>query len=103
MALVGAGHVTIRIWVVIKYIYWAGGVVESFDNCCGILCGFRNFEQSLKTNRLIGIQSQILPMKNVAYLGRSFTKKKKIIKSVAEWSSNPSTVSIYKMLRSESK
>ena len=37
---------------VVKFC-WAVGMAESFDCCCGKLCGFQNLKQSLKTTRLI--------------------------------------------------
>ena len=52
--LVAAGHVTIQN-LGGKKICWAGGVAEYFDCCCGKLCWFQNFEQSLKTTRVIGV------------------------------------------------
>ena len=66
-----------------KKICWARGVAEYFDCCSGRkLCGFQNLEKSLKTTRSIGVQSRILPIKNVSlflpspkYRRLSFTKK----------------------------
>ena len=52
--LVAAGHVTTQN-LGGKKICWAGGVAEYFDCCCGKLCWFQNFEQSLKTTRVIGV------------------------------------------------
>ena len=56
--LVAAGHVITQN-LGGKKIFWAGGVAECFDCCCGKLCGFQNLEQSteqsLKTTRFIGI------------------------------------------------
>ena len=79
--LVAAGHVTTQN-LGGKKICWVGGVAEYFDCCCGKLCWFQNFEQSLKTTRVIGVWCGSLPLKNATlflpsprYTRLSFTKK----------------------------
>ena len=52
--LVAAGHVTTQN-LGGKKICWVGGVAEYFDCCYGKLCWFQDFEQSLKTTRVIGV------------------------------------------------
>ena len=53
--LVATGHVTNQN-LGGKKIYWAVGVAEYFDCCCGKLSGFQNLEQSLMTTRSFGVQ-----------------------------------------------